>query len=144
LEPSRAADQSASGGGGGDATFGFDPQAKGIDGNGLPGAAEPAPPPPAPRPVRLHSGIDAPRRIVNVAPRYPELARATRVEGIVILEVVIDERGDVVAARVLRSLAVLDDAALVAVRAWKFSPARLNGQPIPIVMTVTINFTLRP
>jgi len=102
------------------------------------------PPPPAtPRaPVRLHSGIAAPQKIVNVPPIYPEVALRTRVEGMVIIEATIDERGTVTAAHVLRSVSLLDAAAIAAVRQWKFTPARLNGEAIAVVMTVTVNFLL--
>jgi protein TonB len=114
-----------------------------VDGVGI---AETAPPPPAGKtpPVRLHQGIEPPKKIVDVAPLYPPLARASHVEGIVILEVVIDEHGEVTSTRVLRSMRLLDQAAVDAVRGWKFSPARLNGEAIPVVMTVTVNFTLKP
>jgi protein TonB len=111
-----------------------------VDGTGI---VEPPPaPPPAVTPVRLHSGIRAPQKVAHVAPDYPSIARAARVQGIVILEATIDAGGDVTAARVLRSVPMLDDAALQAVRQWKFTPARLNGQPIPVVMTVTVDFRL--
>jgi periplasmic protein TonB len=93
-------------------------------------------------PVRLHQGIQAPRKTVDVAPRYPMLARESRVEGIVILDVIIDERGNVTSTRVLKSVGLLDQAAIDAVRQWKFAPARLNGEAIPIVMTVTVSFQL--
>src|SRR5262245_24977319 len=99
---------------------------------------------PTPQPVyRLHSGIQAPVRLTNVALAYPEIARQARVEGIVIVEVTIDNRGEVVSAHVLRSVtSLLDRAALDAVQQWRFSPARLNGEVIPVVMTVTVNFKL--
>ena len=83
-------------------------------------------------------------KTTDAAPRYPDIARASRVEGMVILEVVIDDRGNVTDARVLRSVPLLDDAALEAVRRWKFKPARLNGESVPVVMTVTVNFKLQP
>ena len=108
-----------------------------------------APPPlpaidPAPRvPVPLHSGITAPLKVAHVAPIYPSLAREARIEGTVILEAVIDERGGVTSARILRGHPALDGAALDAVRQWTFTPARLNGEPIPVVMTVTVRFQLR-
>ena len=103
-----------------------------------------APPtrPPAQTPIRPHSGIRAPAKIVHVAPLYPPLARATKVQGIVIIEATIDVHGNVESARVLRSEALLDQAALDAVRQWKFSPTLLNGVAVPIVMTVTVNFRL--
>jgi protein TonB len=60
----------------------------------------------------------------------------------VIIEATIDEHGDVIRAQVLRSIPLLDGAALGAVRQWRFSPTLLNGVAVPIVMTVTVNFTL--
>lgn len=113
-----------------------------LMGSGLT-TAEPAPLPPAPKqPVRLHSGIRAPRKVVDVPPVYPELARRIRQEGIVILEATIDERGLVQNTSVLRSVPYLDQAAVDAVRQWRFEPARLNDQPLPVIMTITVRFTL--
>jgi protein TonB len=103
-----------------------------------------APTPPAPRtPVRLHSGIQPPRKIVDVAPAYPDVARIARVRGVVVVEATLDEHGVVASAHVLRSVAALDQAALEAVKRWRFTPALLNGEPVPVVITVTVNFTLQ-
>jgi protein TonB len=115
-----------------------------VDGIGI-SERPPAAPPTSTRsgPERLHQGIQAPRKTVDVAPRYPALARETRVEGTVILDVIIDERGTVASTRVLKSVALLDQAAIDAVQQWKFTPARLNGEAIPIVMTVTVTFRLQ-
>ena len=128
----------------GERVNGIEREAGSVVGPGL-GTTENAPLPPkvASAPRRLHSGIEAPRKLVDRAPEYPPLARATGTKGIVILEVVISEHGDVTEARILRSIALLDQAALDAVRQWKFSPARLNGQAMAVVMTVTVNFELR-
>jgi periplasmic protein TonB len=104
--------------------------------------SEPPAAPTAPTPIRLHSGIRVPQKIVHVAPLYPSPARASRVQGIVIIEATIDVHGNVESARILRSIALLDQAALDAVTRWKFSPTLLNGVAVPIVMTVTVNFTL--
>lgn len=101
----------------------------------------PAGPPPAP--VRLHQGIEAPKKIEDVPPAYPAMARVARVEGIVILEAVIDTRGNVPSVAVLRSNAMLDQAAIDAVRQWRYTPARLNGQPVPVIVTITVRFQLR-
>ena len=79
---------------------------------------------------------------MSVTPAYPAIARAAHIEGVVIIEATLDERGNVVRAQVLRSIPQLDAAALDAVRQWKFSPTLLNGVPVPIVMTVTVNFRL--
>ena len=104
----------------------------------------PPPPPPPPTPI-VHVGgdIKPPRKVVDVAPVYPPLARAARVEGLVILEAVIAEDGSVRDIRVLRSVQLLDGAAEEAVRQWRFTPTLLNGQPVPVVMTITVAFTLR-
>jgi protein TonB len=127
-----------------------------VDGvvNGLPfdsdaigGSVAPPPPPPPPPPVRrpvpLHSGIKRPEKIVDVAPVYPAVAQAARKDGVVILETVIDVRGSVESVRVLRSVPLLDEAAVAAVKQWRFTPALLNGEPVPVVMTVTVNFKLQ-
>ena len=105
--------------------------------------APPSVPSPLRQPVRPHSGIQAPRKTVDVAPKYPALARESHTQGIVVLEVIIDERGNVTSTRVLKSIALLDQAAVDAVQQWKFTPTRLNGEPIPIVMTVTVSFRLQ-
>ena len=78
----------------------------------------------------------------DVKPVYPPIAQSARVQGIVIVEVVISPTGKVVDARVLRSIPLLDGAALDAVKQWEFTPTLLNGQPTAIVMSVTVNFTL--
>lgn len=115
-----------------------------VDGVGVSENPPPAPPPPTPHPPqRLHQGIQAPRKVVDAAPKYPALAREGHVDGIVILDVIIDEAGNVTSTRVLKSVTLLDQAAIDAVRQWKFTPARLNGEAIPIVMTVTVAFRLQ-
>jgi periplasmic protein TonB len=122
----------------------FERAGESVEGIGIaerPPIAPPAPTPPGPQ--RLHQGVQAPRKIVDVAPRYPTLARDIRIEGTVILDVIIDEHGAVTSTRVLKSIAFLDQAAIDAVRQWKFTPARLNGEAIPIVMTVTVTFRLQ-
>ena len=85
----------------------------------------------------------APTKTRHVAPLYPPVALAARREGIVILEAVIAEDGSVRDVRVLRPVALLDQAAIDAVRQWRFTPTLLNGEAVPIVMTVTVNFQLR-
>lgn len=103
---------------------------------------QPEPPPPARGPLPIGGDIKRPIKIVNVDPVYPEIARAARKEGVVILEVVIATDGRVDSVRVLRGVPMLDQAAVAAVQLWRFEPARLNGQVVPVVMTVTVNFQL--
>ena len=115
-------------------------------GNAVDGQYIAAPPPPVvttPRPpTRVGGNIIAPVKTVHVAPVYPELAQRTRTKGVVILEAVIDESGRVTSARVLRGHPLLDQAAADAVTQWRFTPARLNEEAIPVVITVTVNFEL--
>ena len=76
-------------------------------------------------------------------PVYPPDAKEARVQGVVILEVLIGEDGKVEQAKVLRSIPLLDQAAIDAVRQWEFTPTLLNGEPKKVIMTVTVNFTLQ-
>jgi TonB family protein len=93
--------------------------------------------------LRVGGDIRAPKKIADVPPVYPAAAQEARVQGIVILEVRIDEHGDISDTRLLRSIPLLDAAAIDAVRQWKYEPTLLNGSAVPVVMTVTTNFTLR-
>jgi len=102
----------------------------------------PPPQPPAP-PVHVGGEIKSPVKVVDMAPTYPAIAKAAHVDGIVILEAVIAEDGSVTDVRVLRSIPLLDAAAVEAVRQWQYTPTLLNGQPVRVVMTVTVAFKLR-
>lgn len=109
--------------------------------------AAPAPPPPPPpadpaTPRRIGGDIRPPAKIKDVAPEYPAIALAARAQGVVIIEATVSVEGRVVDARVLRSVPLLDDAALAAVRQWQYTPTLLNGVPVPVVMTVTVRFSL--
>jgi protein TonB len=108
---------------------------------GLP-EAPPPPPPPPPAPVRVGGAIKPPVKTKHVAPQYPPIAQSARVQGVVIIEATIGPTGSVQDARVLRSIPLLDAAALDAVRQWQFTPTLLNGVPVPVIMTVTVQFTL--
>jgi len=74
---------------------------------------------------------------------YPSVAQAARVSGVVILEAVISGSGNVTDVKILRSVPLLDEAAIEAVRQWTYTPTLLNGVPVPIIMTVTVNFTMQ-
>ncbi len=71
------------------------------------------------------------------------MAQSARVQGIVILEAVIGPTGRVTEVKVLRSVPLLDEAAITAVKQWVYTPTLLNGVPVPVIMTVTVNFTLQ-
>lgn len=105
-------------------------------------APPPPPPPPVQEPVRIGGSIQPPKKLVDALPKYPSIAAQAGVQGIVIIEATISETGDVVATKVLRSIPLLDRAAIDAVMQWKYTPVRLNGTPVPVLMTVTVNFAL--
>ncbi len=94
--------------------------------------------------VRVGGQIKEPKKIKNVAPEYPPIAIQARVEGIVIVECTIDEKGKVTRAAILRGIPLLDGAAVAAIKQWVYEPTLLNGAPVPVVMTVTVNFKLGP
>jgi TonB family protein len=121
------------------------------------GAPPPPPPPPPPAPsdrpataspwatgaaVRVGGNILAPTKTNHVNPAYPKSAQDAGVQGVVIIETLIGVNGKVTNARVVQSIPQLDQAALDAVMQWEFTPTRLNGEPVPVLMTVTIRFTL--
>jgi protein TonB len=101
-----------------------------------------APDPSSLAPVRVGGQIEPPRKTHNVNPVYPQAAKRKRVEGVVILECTISPQGKVVEVKVLRSIPLLDQAAIDAVEQWEYSPTLLNGVPVPVIMTVTLNFKL--
>jgi protein TonB len=106
--------------------------------------AELQPPPEPDRvfPVELVSR--APVALFRPVPAYPELARRARVEGIVVLEAVIDRSGNVVNVQIVRDLRLgCGEAAREAVRSWTYEPAMLNGRTVSVRMTVTVRFELR-
>jgi TonB family protein len=97
-----------------------------------------------PGPVRVGGMIKAPRKLLDVRPIYPPAAQAAGLDGVVILEATIGTDGTVTDARILRALEPdLNDAAMNAVRGWKFSPTLLNGVEVPVIMTVTVQFVLQ-
>ena len=93
-------------------------------------------------PVRVGGAVPAPVQLRKVNPVYPPIAQSARVQGVVIVELTLDAQGFVTDARILRSIPLLDRAALDAVRQWQYTPTLLNGVPVPIVMTATVEFTL--
>lgn len=92
---------------------------------------------------RVGQGVREPKRIAGVMPEYPALARSARVQGVVVLEAIINERGEVGRIKVLKSIPLLDAAAIGAVQDWRYTPTLLNGVPVSVLLTITINFTLQ-
>ena len=97
--------------------------------------------PPSTQPVRVGSTIRQPVLIKHVPAVLPEAARRAGVHGMVVLELVIGTDGRVESAKVLRSIPLLDQAALEAVKQWVYEPTLLNGQPVPVIITATVNFS---
>jgi TonB family protein len=121
----------------------------GVIGGVVGGVPAPPPPPPPPPPpgwgqgaVRVGSNVAQPTKTKHVNPEYPAIAQSSRVQGVVIMEAIIGPDGHVQDARILRSVPLLDQAALDAVKQWEFTPTLLNGAPVPVIMTVTVQFTL--
>ena len=96
-------------------------------------------------PIRIGgTGVDrGPVPTKRVQPAYTAEAMRARVEGTVALEVLVDERGRVADARVLKSIPLLDESALAAAKQWEFTPTMLNGQPVPVLVMLELEFTLR-
>ena len=122
----------------------------------------PPPPPPPPAPASLSakgadlqvtygqtsysvaSNMKPPRKIKDVRPVYPPIAKAADMHGVVTVEATIDERGRVVDARVTPSIRMLDQAAIDAVQQWEFEPTKVNGAPVQVPIKVTVTFTPPP
>jgi periplasmic protein TonB len=102
----------------------------------------PEAPPPVQQPVRVGGQVKEPKKLKNVAPVYPAIATQARVQGVVILECTISPQGKVTDVKVLRGIPLLDEAAIDAVKQWVYTPTLLNGVPVPVIMTVTVNFKL--
>jgi len=93
--------------------------------------------------VRAVGEVKPPKLIKGLAPVYPQVARQAQVEGMVILEAKTDEQGNVIEARVLRSIPILDQAAIDAVKQWKYEPLVVDGKARKVIFTVTVRFMLK-
>jgi periplasmic protein TonB len=93
-------------------------------------------------PLRISAGVTAPRKVHDAVPIYPPLALATRAEGRVLVECVIGVEGRVDDVRVVHGHPLLAEAAANAVRQWRYAPTLLNGEPVAVIMTVTVDFRL--
>jgi len=136
-----------------------------LDADGKPVASPPPPPPPTPdappaadappppppaetlpagdEPIRVGSQIKPPTKLKDVTPRYPQEVREAGIQGVVILEVKIDKDGHVSETKVLRDIPGLSEPAQDAVSQWEFEPTLLNGVPVAVIMTVTVNFSIK-
>ena len=93
---------------------------------------------------RVGVDVTEPRKLREVAPVYPALARRARLQGVVVLDCTVDTHGRVAEVSVAKSVnSLLDEAALEAVRQWVYTPTLVDGLPVPVRLTVTITFSLR-
>ncbi len=120
-------------------------QAGGVIGGiigGTVGGNLPPPPKETPRRIRVGGQVQTAKLVNKVQPIYPPLARQARIQGTVRLQAVIAKDGSVVELQVLSGHPLLQQAALDAVRQWRYQPTRLNGEPVEVVTTVDVIFTL--
>ena len=116
----------------------------GVIGGVLNTAARPVAPPPPRKgaPLRVGGRVRPPKAIVQVHPEYPPLARQTRIQGQVQIDAILDEQGNVIEMKIISGPPLLYQAALDALKKWKYEPTYLNDQPIAVQMIVTITFQL--
>jgi TonB family protein len=106
------------------------------------GKAEHAAASPGASPVAVGGRVAMPQRLVLVQPTYPAFAKQAHIQGTVEVSIVIDAAGNVSSAQVVKSISQLDNAALDAVRKWKYAPTVINGTAVPVTMVVQVAFTL--
>ena len=119
-------------------------QSGGVLGGIIGGVASNLPPPPKAAPSRIRQGgnVQQAKLINQVRPLYPPLAKQARIQGTVQLQAIIAKDGTVIQLEVLSGHPLLVQAALDAVRQWRYQPTLLNGEPVEVVTTVAVVFTL--
>jgi len=94
--------------------------------------------------ITYHSGMTKPEILFRSEPRYPEVARRLHKQGVVVIEAEIGRDGMVRSARAVSALGFgFEDSALAALRTWRFTPATLNGQPLPVIYRLSVTFKLQ-
>lgn len=103
------------------------------------------PPPAEPEgPIMVGGDVQAPVKTFAPPPQYTEIARKARIQGVVIVQAIIDKAGNVTNVKVLKGLPMgLDQSAVEAIKKWKFDPATLNGKPVAVYYNLTVNFQLQ-
>ncbi|HVS14031.1 MAG TPA: energy transducer TonB [Thermoanaerobaculia bacterium] len=110
----------------------------------IPSDAPPSPGPPGEQPLRVGGDVSAPKKIFSPSPLYTEEARQGRIQGVVLLQAVIDAEGNVSTVDLIKGLPLgLSESAIDTVRTWRFEPARRNGVPVPVFFTLTVSFSLQ-
>jgi protein TonB len=104
-------------------------------------------PPPSPEPegpIQVGGDVEAPVKIYYPQPQYTEIARKARLQGVVIVQAIIDKGGNVTNVKLLKGLGMgLDQAAIDAIKKWQFEPATLHGKPVSVYYNLTVNFRLQ-
>jgi protein TonB len=103
-----------------------------------------AKPGPTEGPLRVGGNVKAPVAITRSEPGYTDAARKGHITGVVVVETIVNKQGEVEQVRVLKGLSLgLSEQAVEAVKKWRFRPGTLNGEPVEVVFTLTVNFTLQ-
>jgi TonB family protein len=102
----------------------------------------PEPPSPTPSQTASRGPFITPKKLKDVKPVYPEVAKQARVQGVIILQCTISPQGRVLDVKVLRGIPLLNEAAITAVRQWVYTPRLVNGVPVPAIIAVTVPFKL--
>jgi periplasmic protein TonB len=92
--------------------------------------------------VRVSAGVQQGNLISQVKPTYPAIAKSARIQGAVVLQAEISKQGTIENLRVISGHPMLVQNALDAVKQWRYKPYLLNGEPVPVETTITVNFTL--
>jgi protein TonB len=114
---------------------------------GLPAAPPPPPPPPKPKPappaaIRVGGQVQAANILRQTRPTYPPLAKAARVQGTVKFEATIAKDGTIQNLKLISGPPLLVQSAMQAVQQWQYKPTLLNGEPVEVLTTIDVNFTL--
>ena len=117
-------------------------QAGGVLGGVLSAANSTPPKVAAPQKVRISGGVMQGRLVNQVKPQYPMIAKQARITGTVVLQATISKNGTIENLRVVSGHPMLIQAAMDAVRQWRYNPYQLNGEPVEVETTVNVNFTM--
>jgi TonB family protein len=94
--------------------------------------------------VRVSGGVAERNLIRKIVPKYPQYAKENRIQGTVVLHAIIDKQGNVAELHTLSGHPLLAPTALEAVKQWRYKPYTLNGVPVEVETTITVNFNLAP